>query len=211
MVERLALNETVAGSNPARGTDITFYMNLLIFGPPGAGKGTQAALISKRYKLTHLSSGDILRAELKTGELGAKIKTYQDAGKLVPDALIIAIMEKAIIKNIKNGGVIFDGYPRTIKQAESLDKFFQAKKINLDAVINLNLSETEAVKRALSRGQTSGRSDDNIKTIKTRFSVYRTQTTPLLKYYKNQKKVINIDGQSAIATVFKTISQCLDK
>ncbi|MCX6794634.1 MAG: adenylate kinase [Candidatus Falkowbacteria bacterium] len=186
-------------------------MNLLIFGPPGAGKGTQAALISKRYKLTHLSSGDILRAELKTGELGAKIKTYQDAGKLVPDALIITIMEKAIIKNIKKGGVIFDGYPRTIKQAKTLDKFFKAKKINLDAVINLNLSETEAVKRALSRGQTSGRSDDNIKTIKTRFTVYNTQTTPLLKYYKKQKKVINIDGQLAIATVFKTIRQRLDK
>ena len=211
MAERLALNEKVLGSSPSGGTDIIFPMNLLIFGPPGVGKGTQAALISKKYKLTHLSSGDILRAELKNGELGEKIKKYQDAGQLVPDTIIVAIMKKAIIKSIKKGNFIFDGYPRTIKQAKALDKFLKKNKIALDKVINLKLSKAEAVKRALGRGQTSGRSDDNIKTIKTRFAVYRAQTAPLLKYYKNQRKVINIDGRPKITDVFKSITKCLNK
>jgi len=186
-------------------------MNLLIFGPPGAGKGTQASLIAKKYKLTHLSSGDILRAELKNGELGARIKKYQDAGKLVPDSLIIAMMEKAIIKGAKQGGFIFDGYPRTTKQAKALDKSLKAENINLNAVINLNLSETEAINRILKRGRTSGRSDDNIKTIKARFAVYHTLTAPLLKHYQKQEKVININGRPPITAVFKTITQYLGK
>jgi len=186
-------------------------MNLLIFGPPGAGKGTQAVLISKRYHLTHLSSGDILRAELKNGELSANIKKYQDAGKLVPDNLIIAIMEKVMVKNVKKGGLIFDGYPRTIKQTKALDKFFKTNKINLDTVLNLKLSNAEVIKRILLRGKTSGRADDNIKTIKDRLAIYRSQTAPLLEYYKKRKKVINIDGRPAISDVFKSIVQHLDK
>ncbi len=185
--------------------------NLLIFGPPGAGKGTQADRIAKKYKLTHLSSGDILRVELKNGERGAKIKKYLDAGKLVPDSLIIEIMDQAVLKNTKKSGFIFDGYPRTIKQAKAMDSFFKKNKITLNAVINLKLGEAEAVKRALSRGQTSGRSDDNIKTLRARLVVYRTQTAPLLEYYKAQKKVINIDGRPKIETVFKEIEERLNK
>jgi len=186
-------------------------MNLLIFGPPGAGKGTQAILIAKKYKLTHLSSGDILRSELKNGELGDKIKRYQDAGKLVPDKLIIEVMDRAIIKHCHKAGFIFDGYPRTLKQAQSLDKFLKSKNIGLDAVLNLKLNEAEAVKRVLKRGKTSGRSDDNAKTIKARFSVYRAQTMPLLEYYKKQKKIMNIDGRPAIFNVFRDIKGSLDK
>ncbi|MFA6194911.1 MAG: adenylate kinase [Patescibacteria group bacterium] len=185
--------------------------NLLIFGPPGAGKGTQADLIAKKYKLTHLSSGEILRAELKNGELGASIKKYQDAGKLVPDSLIIKIMDQAVLKNIKKSGFIFDGYPRTIKQAKAMDSFFKKNKIALKAVVNLKLGKAEAIKRALSRGKTSGRSDDNIKTLRARLVVYRTQTAPLLEYYKGQKKVINIDGRPKIEIVFKEISERLNK
>lgn len=185
--------------------------NLLIFGPPGAGKGTQADLIAKEYGLTHLSSGAMLRAAMKHGELGVKIKKCLDAGNLVPDSLIIKIMERAVLKTAKNNGFIFDGYPRTIKQAKAIDSFFKKNKTNLRAVINLKLGENEAVKRALSRGQTSGRSDDNIKTLRARFVVYRTQTAPLLEYYKAQKKVITIDGRPKIETVFKAISKRLEK
>ncbi len=181
-------------------------LNLIIFGPPGAGKGTQAALIAKKYKLTHLSSGEILRQELKNGELGSKIRNYQASGKLVPDALIIKMMESAIQKNLNGRGFIFDGYPRTIKQAKALNKFYQTNKIFLSLIINLKLSEPEAAKRILLRGQTSGRSDDNTKTIRKRFQVYRQATEPILEYYKKQKKLINIDGRPDIKTIFQLIS-----
>ena len=185
-------------------------LNLIIFGPPGAGKGTQAALIAKEYRLTHLSSGDILRQELKNGQLGAQIKKYQDAGKLVPDKLIIEMVEKAAAAKMKKTGLIFDGYPRNLKQARSLDKFLNANKTAIDLVLNLKLSEREAEKRIILRGQTSGRSDDNRQTIKKRFGVYRLQTAPLLKYYKEQKKIISIDGRPDIAAVLKNIKQILN-
>jgi len=181
-------------------------LNLIIFGAPGAGKGTQAELIAKKYHLTHLSSGDLLRQELKNGALGKKIKQYQDSGRLVPDSLIIEMMENAVTKKVKGIGFIFDGYPRTIKQAEALAKFLKNKKIQLTAVLNLQLTEKEAEKRILLRGQISGRSDDNVKTIKNRFKVYRAQTAPLLKYYRTQEKLITIDGRPEIKEVFKEIT-----
>ncbi len=183
--------------------------NVLIFGPPGVGKGTQADLISKKYKLTHLSSGDLLRAELKHGRHKVKIKELLDAGKLVPDDMITEMIEKAVVQGLKKGGFLFDGYPRTLKQARSLDKFLKSKKVKLDAVINLKLSEKDAEKRILKRGQTSGRSDDNKKIIKARFGIYRTQTVPLLEYYKKQKKIINIDGRPAVIDVFAKIVEDL--
>jgi len=186
-------------------------LNLLIFGPPGAGKGTQAALIAKEYQLTHLSSGDILRQELKNGQLGAQIKKYQDAGKLVPDRLVIKMIETAVIKKIKGRGFIFDGYPRNLKQAHSLDKLFKSKALGIDLVLNLKLNEAEASKRIILRGQASGRSDDNKKTIKARFQVYRAQTYPLLDFYKKQKKVINIDGRPEIKKVFENIGKIIAK
>jgi len=186
-------------------------INLIIFGPPGAGKGTQAQIIAKKYKLTHLSSGDILRQELKNGELGKKIKKYQDAGQLVPDSIIIAMMEKAATNKIKGRGFIFDGYPRNIRQAKSLDKFFKSHKISLGQVLNLRLSEVVAIRRIILRGKTSGRSDDNLKTIKSRYKVYRTQTAPLLEYYRAQKKITNIDGQLPIMEAFAKIETVIAK
>jgi adenylate kinase len=184
-------------------------LNLIIFGPPGSGKGTQAELIAKKYKLTHLSSGDILRRELKNGALGKKIKQYQDNGQLVPDEIIIAMMEAAAVKKIMGRGFVFDGYPRNLKQAKSLDKFLRVKKIEITTVLNLKLSEAEASHRILLRSRTSGRSDDNLKTIKNRHKVYREQTAPLLKYYRAQKKLINIDGRPAIPLVAKEIKEKL--
>jgi len=186
-------------------------LNLIIFGPPGAGKGTQAALIAKAYKLAHLSSGDILRQELKNGELGTQIKKYQDSGKLVPDNLIIAMVERAAQKKIKSPGFIFDGYPRNLRQAKSLNKFLATQNTAITVVLNLKLSEREASKRIILRGKTSGRSDDNHQTIKNRFQVYRLQTAPILDYYKQQKKVINIDGRPDIDLIFKNIDKLLTK
>jgi adenylate kinase len=182
--------------------------NLIFFGTPGAGKGTQAELISKKYNLTHLSSGQILRQEISGGELGEKIKTYVDKGILVPNELVIAMMEKAAQKNWQSGaGVIFDGYPRNLEQAESLQKFFTESNLELTAVINLEISEEEAKKRILLRGETSGRSDDNPETVSERFRTYYEQTKPLIDYYTASGKIKTIDGAPDIETVAKNISQ----
>jgi adenylate kinase len=185
--------------------------NLIFFGTPGAGKGTQAELISKKYKLTHLSSGQILRQEISGGELGEKIKTYVDKGILVPNELVIAMMEKAAKASWTRGdGVIFDGYPRNLEQAESLQKFFIANNLELTAVINLEISEEEAKKRILLRGESSGRSDDNPETVSERFKTYHEQTKPLIDYYMASEKIKTIDGAPDIETVAKDISQIID-
>src|SRR5680860_739206 len=186
-------------------------INLIFFGTPGAGKGTQAKLIAKKYNLTHLSSGHILRREMESGELGAEIKTHVDKGILVPNELVIAMMEKATKASwANNRGVIFDGYPRNLEQAESLQKFFTANDLGLAAVINLEISEEDAKKRILLRGQTSGRSDDNPETISERFRTYHAQTKPLIDYYNEDEKIKNIDGAPDIKTVAQNISQIID-
>jgi adenylate kinase len=185
--------------------------NLIFFGTPGAGKGTQAELISQKYNLTHLSSGQILRQEISGGELGEKIKTYVDKGILVPNELVIAMMEKAAKKSWQNGdGVIFDGYPRNLEQAESLQKFFADNSLELTAVLNLEISEEEAKKRILLRGETSGRSDDNPETVSERFKTYHEQTKPLIDYYTASGKIKTIDGAPDIETVAKNISQIVE-
>ncbi len=180
-------------------------LNILIFGPPGAGKGTQASLIAKQFKLKHLSSGDLLRQERENGVLGRQIRKYQDSGHLVPDSLIIKMFEAAVAKELKGAGFIFDGYPRNLRQAKALDKFFKTHGSALHLVINLKLSATEAARRVVLRGKTSGRSDDNRKTVLSRFQVYLVQTKPLLEYYKKQKKILHIDGRPPVPEVFKQI------
>ncbi len=184
-------------------------LNIVIFGPPGAGKGTQASLVAKKYNLRHLSSGDLLRLERENGELGDKIKKYQDSGQLVPDQLIIKLIKAAVLKKSSTAGIVFDGYPRNIKQASSLKKLFQEKREEIDVVINLKLSAEKAAQRILLRGQTSGRSDDNKKVILNRFRVYKSQTAPLLEYYQNQGKIVNIDGSLDVETVFNKIQSAI--
>jgi adenylate kinase len=186
-------------------------LNLIIFGHPGAGKGTQAALLATEYKLANLSSGEILRQELKNGHFGAIIKKYQEAGKLVPDNLVIKMMETAAAKKMRGAGFIFDGYPRNIHQARALDKFFKTNKTSLAIVLNLKLNEKEAARRIILRGRTSGRSDDNRKIIKNRFQVYRASTSPILDYYQKQKKVINIDSRPQAKIIFKKVKEAIAK
>ena len=181
-------------------------INLIIFGSPGAGKGTQAQLIAKKHRLYHISSGEILRAESSSKKYKESITKFINQGSLVPDDLIIGIIENKVKEKIKEPGLIFDGYPRTIRQAASLNKLLKKLKSPLTAVINLQLEEKTAVERILSRGLSSGRKDDNLKTIKRRFKIYEQETKPLLKYYAKQGKLITIDGHPSIALVNKKIN-----
>jgi adenylate kinase len=182
-------------------------LNMIIFGPPGAGKGTQSSLIAKKYGLTHLSSGEILRQELKDGELGKEIKKYQEDGQLVPDSLIIEMIERTVRRKIGTNGVVLDGYPRTVKQAKTLDKFCHDHNIEISLILNLKLDEKTAAKRIILRGKTSGRADDNAATARKRFEVYRQETKPMLDYYRESDRLINIDGHPDIKTIFRSVQE----
>ncbi len=185
--------------------------NYIIFGAPGAGKGTQAELLAEKYGLIHLSSGEILRKEIKSGELGEKIKKYLSSGRLVPEKLINSIMEKAISRHKKAKGFVFDGFPRTVAQSKELDRMLKKEGQAIDEVFKIRITEEEGLKRITKRAKTSGRSDDNEKVIKHRFKVYRREMSPIIAYYQKQKKLIIIDGQGKIEDIFKDLVTKLAK
>jgi len=186
--------------------------NLVIFGPPGAGKGTQSEKILEKYKLTHLSTGDVFRANIKgETELGLLAKSYMDKGELVPDEVTIAMVEDFINDREGDNGIVFDGFPRTISQGEALDKFLNEKGSPIAMTLALEVEEDELVRRLLERGKLSGRADDrNEATIRNRFNEYIQKTEPLLAYYEAQGKLARVAGMGSIDEIFSGLSEAID-
>lgn len=188
--------------------------NLILFGPPGSGKGTQAMKLKEKYNLAHISTGDIFRAVIATpSDLGNELRSYMDQGQLVPDELTFRVLASYIDGHdlLKSGGIIFDGFPRTIPQANALDRFFAERNSNITIVLSLLVQEEEVVQRLLLRGQTSGRIDDNNEVvIRKRMQVYRDQTLPLAAYYSDQHKFIELKGQGTVDEVFELLCREID-
>lgn len=184
-------------------------MNLILFGPPGAGKGTQAENIKNHYGIPHLSTGNIFRYNIKNEtDLGKKVKSILDDGKLVPDDTVVELVVDELQKPEYENGYILDGFPRTIPQAEALDQFLASKGTEIDLFLNLEVPEQELIDRILSRAE--GRSDDTPEKVKTRLDVYHKETAPVLKHYTKQNKVEKIDGVGSIDNIFGRIRKVLD-
>ena len=186
--------------------------NIVIFGAPGSGKGTQSDLIIQKYGLYHISTGDVLREEIKNqSELGIIAEEYISKGQLVPDDLIIRMLSEILDKAPTKKGYIFDGFPRTLEQGEALDKLLKEKDTSILAALNLEVEENVLIERLLKRGVLSGRKDDNLETIQARLEVYRRQTEPLKEFYKKQGKKINIKGTGIVEDIFEQICEFLDR
>lgn len=189
-------------------------INVIICGAPGSGKGTQSDLIIQKYNLMHLSSGDLLRKEIAEGtELGKEAEKVISDGQLVRDELIIKLIEKRIdsLNSEKYKGIILDGFPRTLEQAEALEQIFVKRGTSTDVMICLQVDEDELISRLLNRGKTSGRSDDNLEVIKNRLTVYEKQTKPIVEFYKNIGKHTEIYGIGTVDEIFERISKVIDK
>ena len=188
-------------------------MNIILFGPPGCGKGTQAKFVEKRYGIVQLSTGDMLRGEIKKeSNLGLKAKNLIDDGKLVPDEIIIDIISKRIDKDDCKNGVIFDGFPRTISQALALDKLLDKKKIILDKVIEIRVDEEILLSRIEKRANetVNKRSDDNSEILIKRLEIYKQDTKPLIPFYQKQGKLVTVDGMKKENKVFNEIELLLN-
>ncbi len=186
-------------------------VNIILFGPPGSGKGTQAEKLIEKYKLVHISTGDLLRAEIAANSpLGQEAKSFIDAGKLVPDEVVIGMISKKTDEHPSAGGFIFDGFPRTIAQAEALDKLLNAKNITITRMLSLQVSEPELIKRLLNRGLTSNRSDDQDENIiRNRIEEYKQKTFPVAEYYNKQGKLSDIKGEGSIEEIFNRLVEAI--
>lgn len=185
-------------------------LNIIIFGAPGCGKGTQSEKITAKYQLTHLSTGEMLREELsKQTELGKQVELLMSQGHLVPDEIVIKMIRERIELHRDSHGFIFDGFPRTIYQAEILDQLLTEFKQTVSLMISLEVSEEELVSRLILRGAQSGRSDDNEVTIKNRITTYQKNTRPVIDYYQNQNKCHMINGSGTMEEVFDRINQAI--
>ena len=186
-------------------------LNLVLFGPPGAGKGTQSQKLIEKHGLIHLSTGDLLRSEIAAGtELGLEAKTLMDAGILVPDSVVIGMISAKLDANKDAEGFIFDGFPRTVAQAEALDRLLQSKKASISGMVALEVNDPELEKRLLLRGKDSGRPDDaNPEVIRKRIKEYNEKTAPVAEYYKNHGKHKSINGIGSQDEIFDAIVEVI--
>ncbi len=187
--------------------------NLILFGPPGSGKGTQSDKLVEKYGLIHLSTGNLLRQEIKDKTpLGLEAKSFIDKGQLVPDEVVIGMVDSYFDLHKEAKGFLFDGYPRTVAQAEALDKLLELKKTGIATVLFLNVDEEELIKRLVNRGKTSERSDDMDEVVqRKRQEVYRNETLPVAGFYKKQNKVVNVKGMGTVDEIFTSLSDVIDK
>jgi len=187
--------------------------NLILFGPPGSGKGTQSEKLIARYGLKHLSTGDLLRNEIsKQTPLGQEAQNFMDKGRLVPDEVVIGMISTALESNPGAKGFLFDGFPRTAAQAEALDKLLDLKGTSIAVMLALEVGEEELVKRLLKRGETSGRSDDtNEAVIRARITEYHNKTAAVAEYYKKFDKVVMVKGEGTIDEIFEGLCAAIDK
>ena len=190
----------------------TKMLNLILFGPPGSGKGTQAERLISKYNLCHISTGDMFRYELSHNtELGQLARSYMDKGQLVPDSVTISMLRKRVEDNPHVKGFIFDGFPRTTPQAEALDELLAEAGESISGLIELSVDEDEIVKRVLLRGKSSGRADDNDESIiRKRITVYRSETTPVADYYAQFGKSHKIQGVGSIDDIFNNLCHTID-
>ena len=182
--------------------------NLILFGPPGSGKGTQAEMLIEKFGLKHLATGNLLRDEIanKT-KLGLEARRFMDQGQLVPDEVVIGMIRSALENNTSAKGFLFDGFPRTVAQAEALDTLLSENNAAIDSVLALDVSEEELVQRVLNRGKTSGRSDDvDESIIRNRIVEYRNKTAPVADHYDKSGKVTHVRGEGSIQEIFNALS-----
>ncbi len=187
--------------------------NIILFGPPGSGKGTQSEKLIEKYGLKHLSTGDLLRSEIaRETPLGLEAKNLMDKGQLVPDEVVIGMISSALEANPDTKGFLFDGFPRTTAQSEALDKLLKLKQTEIGVLLAMEVSEEELVKRLLNRGLTSGRSDDtNEAVIRARIVEYKQKTTVVANYYEQFDKVVTIKGEGTVEEIFSDLCSEIDK
>lgn len=188
-------------------------LNIVLFGPPGAGKGTQSAMLIEKYKLMHLSTGDILRGEIVAGTtLGKEAKSLIDQGLLVPDTVVIGMIENKLDQNPNAQGFIFDGFPRTVAQARALDGLLTDRQTGITVMLALEVDDEELTKRLLSRGKQSGRSDDQDPAIiENRIKEYNNKTAPLKDFYREQSKLRVVNGVGSIDDIFNTLCLAVER
>jgi len=187
-------------------------LNIVIFGAPGSGKGTQSEKIVEKFNVGHISTGDVLRAEIKyETNLGKTAKGYIDNGQLIPDELMVNILAGVLDKAESNEGVIFDGFPRTIAQAEALKNMLNERNQDVTVMLDLDVPEDELMVRLIKRGKESGRADDNEETIKKRLLVYHNQTAPLKDFYKKEGSYKHIKGMGSLDTIFEDICKAIEE
>ena len=186
--------------------------NIVIFGPPGSGKGTQSVRLKEKYRLVHLSTGDILRdAMVKKTSLGVKAQEYMDKGELVPDEDVIGMLMKVLDENIDSNGFIFDGFPRTVKQALFLKENLEKRDTMIYALLTLDVEKEELVKRLIDRGKKTGRSDDELSVIENRINVYHNQTAPVIEFYKKLDKYYPVAGMGTIDEIFDRLCKVIEE